>query len=307
MIELDAYKEEARRRYLNIIFKPFDSRKVKLFEEIRKIVNYNGNIDEIIAYANYESKNKKSKYENYAILTKDTYFGVDIVGKTKTCRYEDIITIQEVKTSLFKAKVGIVRCTTKRDFVVSKSISEALTGFSIINQICNTDDKSFDKFLIGRTTKFFGEIAEWRLSDEQESSIKTSYHQRPEHFILYRLKLKELTLSYAEFQITIKDTDIFDSEKNTNGLFDKYEWGEAIERYNLDEKIKTIFQKSILDTVGVLYDLDDIYFSYKNKTTLLTRVNNAIDFANDMTDTIMYTNYRNMRNVEREYKNNKGE
>ena len=278
-MELSEYKELLLGRYLRIIFKPFDAKDrndIKLFEKLKKIVNFNGEITDVVSYADYEPSffGSKNEYGNYALFTKDAFYGIDTNGRAVNSKYRDIEGMLETRTSLFGQKKNVIMCRHGRTFSINHKIAKVFDGFIVINETKNIKDRKFDEFLIGRTTKIFGEIV-WGLSNYAERSIKSSHRGTPVEFILYRLKLKELTLSAAYFQITLKDTDIID-EDNPGGLFEEYEWENAIERYNSDSNLKTKFQISILASFGLYYDLKDIHFLVKCKTALSTRVNNAI-------------------------------
>ena len=319
MEEFIEYKELLIKRYANVVFRKFKNckDKQKTFDDIKKNVGFTGNIKEVVSYLNDKTTSFNS-YKRYVLITNDTFYGVDLKGNKISFKLNDIkavttenalvmVLFVALPNSLPSKGFGIVECYSGKKIILDISMSKELKGFAIINSLKSVDDDSFSKFLLQKNKKFLGEYIEWRLTDNQAKKINNIFQEKSlGSSVTHLLKLVEINLDSAFFQISIKDTDI-KSEENPYGFLDEWELQDVIELFNNEYKLKKIFQDSILDTIGIYYDLNNIYFIPKYKISLKTRAENAMYHIENVTYKISDITEKRFNDVQRKYNKSKGE
>lgn len=316
MDSLEQLKRHLTATYLNTFrYSTEKDKDGKILSELIKSTNYTGSKQDIVSYIKNQAvigKNKDSA-RGYALFTSETFYGVDINEKPVQCLLSDISTVRfekqsAVKKSFFSALItevfqnghGVVCCRNNKELHLSKTITEALTAFSVINNLKNTNDRSYQIYQINQHPSMFGEIMAGELRDCFSSQIDQIYCSGAHKFIKYRCKLKKLTLDAAYYEITVKDKDI-ESDEYPDGLFDEEEWGNAISDFIANPKIRNIYSDSIREQIGLEYTPEQLVFDANIKITLLTRLNNTASTAQLAGEKMMDITVKRMDDARRAY------
>jgi len=189
-----------------------------------------------------------SKGKHYGVFTEKHFYGTDIEGTYITCEISDIIDVCINKPRCLITKKD---CTS---FVLPESVGKHFLGIAIINNLHDTDDTPYRKYIIEKQKYIFGEVMDFRVSEKNEKRLNCELGDDISKEIIYHCHLTKLTLTSATFTIKIK------KERDIDNAYSKEEWVQSVENFANNHMVQTVYSDCICDSLGIHYKPDQLEF-----------------------------------------------
>lgn len=231
------------------------------------VVGYDGKKEDIRACL-YESALFK-KNRRYTIFTDSAFWAQTSSGHLVGGKYSQIESVDAD---------GTIKMFGKNATAVSSKLAKRLKGIHIIYHLAHEEDQTLAKYIISFEKPIFGEYIPSRYSDRLSDIRKKLNLSGLPGWIFLNLKIKMLTASAVDFEVSLNDKDL--ERANFS------EWELAVEEFVNNEKVVLAFQELFYKTLCVKYKPENIRFSLngKVKTTLSTRIKNVADVVTSVAD-----------------------
>lgn len=257
---------------------------MKYVDDSASVVGYKGAKEEIRAclfeYAIFKKKRR------HAVFTDAQFFGQTRRGFLFNGKYNEIESV-DVK--------GVVKMCGKNAITITPELARCLMGIYIIYHLDGVEDLSLTKYLFSFEKKIFGEYLPHNYGDRVRNIEKKVGLEGLSSSLLYRLKLRIISLESAEIEIVINDKDLQRASLS--------EWEKCIDEFVNNDKILSEFQDIFYTTLCVKYRPENIKFKYNGniKTTFSTRVKNATGVALNVADKASEIFEERVEQTKREY------
>lgn len=233
-------------------------------------VGYDGKKEDIRACLYEGALFKKNR--RYAIFTDSAFWAQTSSGYLVGGKYSQIDTI---------TIDGTLKMFGKNATTITKKLAKRIKGIQLIYHLAHEGDPTFAKYMVSFEKPVFGEYVPSRYYDRASNLRKKLNLPGLPGWIFFNLKIKTLTDTVVEFEVSLNDKDL---EK---GSFS--DWETALERFVNNSKVISGFQEVFYTTLCIKYKPENIRFNLngKVKTTLSTRLKNAADVVSTVADKAM--------------------
>lgn len=233
-------------------------------------VGYDGKKEDIRACLYEGAVFKKNR--RYAIFTDSAFWAQTSSGYLVGGKYSHIESVNAD---------GVVKMFGENATAITKKLAQRLKGIQLIYHLAHEGDPTLANYMVSFEKPFFGEYVP-RLFSGKTFELRDKLHLTGlQRWLFYNLKIKVLTSSSVEFEVSLNDKDL---EK---GSFS--EWEAALNQFVNNDKVILGFQEIFYQTLCIKYKPENIRFNLngKVKTTLSTRLKNAADVVSTVADKAM--------------------